>query len=208
MMTNSILTCEDNTPRVWIGIWADYNAGYLTGEWVTVPDTREELQQEINKIMLTSKEPNVIATVCNECGHVSLNNYDDCFECGSEDVKHQPSADEWGFFDHENIPSSMISESAIDEEFFELLEMLESSHLDREVIEAGLDLDIPLDSIEDAYQGEYSNDQDFAYELAESCGSIDHDAVWPQNCIDWEQAAATLMYDYNESNGHYFSANW
>ena len=45
--------------------------------------------------------------------------------------------------------------------------------------------------------------QDYAQELAEECGMIDTNAKWPMICIDWEQAARELQYDYSsvEVNG-------
>lgn len=38
--------------------------------------------------------------------------------------------------------------------------------------------------------------EEYAQELAEDIGAIDRDAKWPMNCIDWEQAAKELKYDY------------
>lgn len=40
--------------------------------------------------------------------------------------------------------------------------------------------------------------------MADQLGAIDNSARWPQTCIDWEQAAKELRYDYSEDNGHYF----
>ena len=37
---------------------------------------------------------------------------------------------------------------------------------------------------------------DYAQELAEEIGAVDPRAKWPMNCIDWEQAARELQYDY------------
>lgn len=59
-------------------------------------------------------------------------------------------------------------------------------------------------SAEDAYQGDFDSDQEFAQEMADSLGLIDNDAAWPANCIDWEQAARELMYDYSKHSGYYF----
>lgn len=36
----------------------------------------------------------------------------------------------------------------------------------------------------------------YAQELAEDIGAINHDAQWPNTCIDWEQAARELQQDY------------
>ena len=41
-----------------------------------------------------------------------------------------------------------------------------------------------------------SHFQDYAQELAEDIGAVDHNAKWPMNCIDWEHAARELRYDY------------
>jgi hypothetical protein len=61
-----------------------------------------------------------------------------------------------------------------------------------------------LSNIEEAYAGQYDSDEEFAEQLAEDLGYINNDVSWPYTCIDWEQAARELMYDYFESNGYYF----
>ena len=55
----------------------------------------------------------------------------------------------------------------------------------------------PVTLIRDSYF------QDYAQELAEECGMIDANAKWPMTCIDWEQAARELRWDYSsvEVNG-------
>lgn len=57
---------------------------------------------------------------------------------------------------------------------------------------------------EDAYQGEYSSDEDFAQELADELGLINSEMEWPYSCIDWARAARELMFDYDSSHGVYF----
>jgi antirestriction protein len=84
--------------------------------------------------------------------------------------------------------------------------MVSNSHLDAEVWEAASDVDIEPENVEDAYQGEYDSDQNFAYQLADDLGEIDENASWLKNCIDWERAARDLMFDYVESNNHYFKS--
>lgn len=122
---------------------------------------------------------------------------------------HNDEADpELMFQDWEGIPDRFISESGLDAEYWDYIETIESSHLDAEVFAAAEDCEIPYESVEDAYQGEYSSDEEFAQEFAESCGLVNDDATWPSNYIDWERAARDLMYDYSTSNGHYFSINY
>ena len=48
----------------------------------------------------------------------------------------------------------------------------------------------PLTLIRDSYFRNY------AQELAEDCGLISSNACWPNTCIDWNQAARELQYDY------------
>lgn len=73
-----------------------------------------------------------------------------------------------------------------------------------EIAIAAHDVEILMDDVQEAYQGAHSSDRDFAMEMAEQLGELDKNATWPHNCIDWEYAAKDLMYDYMESNGHYF----
>lgn len=65
-------------------------------------------------------------------------------------------------------------------------------------------LEIEGSYIEEAYSGSYGSDEEFAQELAAELGLINEDLQWPYTCIDWAQASRELMYDYTESNGHYF----
>lgn len=39
--------------------------------------------------------------------------------------------------------------------------------------------------------------EDYARELAEDIGAVKADAGWPNNCIDWKQAARELAMDYS-----------
>lgn len=89
----------------------------------------------------------------------------------------------------------------------EQLELIEANNWDKEAVEAYIELGIgddDLSDFEEAYQGEYSSDENFARETAEQLGEMDSNVQWPYTCIDWEYAARELMYDYSESNGHYF----
>lgn len=49
---------------------------------------------------------------------------------------------------------------------------------------------------EDAYNGVYTSDREFAESFAEDIGAIHADAVWPYTCIDWDQATRELFMDY------------
>ena len=38
--------------------------------------------------------------------------------------------------------------------------------------------------------------EEYARQLAEDIGAVNSEADWPNNCIDWEQAASELEMDY------------
>jgi len=81
----------------------------------------------------------------------------------------------------------------------------------KDVIDAGLDCEIPLDSIMDAYIGTYDSDSDFAYQMAFDMGvlqEIERVSSKLANAIDWHRAARDLMFDNVESNGHYFNCHF
>mgnify|MGYP001607601915 CR=1 FL=1 len=73
-----------------------------------------------------------------------------------------------------------------------------------DVIKAALECGVEPEQIEEAYQGRYSSDKQFAQEMAEEVGRLPKNAQWPYTCIDWEHAAHELMMDYSEAGGHYF----
>jgi hypothetical protein len=79
-------------------------------------------------------------------------------------------------------------------------------HYDLEVLEAGIDCDIDLDSIADAYQGKYNSDADFASNLYDECYGNQLEPSWL--IIDWEASAREIMYDFSGSNRHYFNSNY
>lgn len=41
--------------------------------------------------------------------------------------------------------------------------------------------------------------KDYAEQLAEDIGAINAEASWPNNCIDWDQAASELQMDYTST---------
>lgn len=60
------------------------------------------------------------------------------------------------------------------------------------------------EDMDEAYQGQYDSDEQFAKETAENLGEWPDNEKWPHYCIDWEYAARELMHDYSEHNGYYF----
>lgn len=87
-----------------------------------------------------------------------------------------------------------------------LIEELDT-HTDDDAIAAYVELVgeeyATAEGFQDSYQGFYFSDEHFAEEFATSIG-FETTPSWPASCIDWEQAARELMYDYSELNGYYF----
>lgn len=102
--------------------------------------------------------------------------------------------------DYDDVPDDYANETSV----WEFAEAFAECDQDIDVVEAALECGVSPDDIDEAYNGKYDDDEDFARETAESLGAIDKDAKWPMDCIDWEQAAKELMYDYMEHNGYYF----
>lgn len=95
--------------------------------------------------------------------------------------------------DKEERIEQMMVEEGIDEDMYDAcVAYLEAMAVD------------DLKDFEEAYSGTYSDDEDFAQDMAEQVGDVPKDLHWPYTCIDWEQAAKELMYDYTEQDGFYF----
>lgn len=107
----------------------------------------------------------------------------------------------------DDTPNQMNEPEDANEEDQKFFDAVEAN--DEDIVNAGIALSIPVDKIEDAYSGQHDSDKDFAMEHAENIGDIDFSALpWPQNCIDWEDAARELMFDYQEQDGYYFTSNY
>jgi antirestriction protein len=90
--------------------------------------------------------------------------------------------------------------------WLEFLEEKQTTHLEDEVISAYFDNCgvVSVDTVEEAYQGEYNSDEDFAQQLADDIGLLSGMDESLQCYFDWESWTRDLMFDYFESNGHYF----
>lgn len=90
--------------------------------------------------------------------------------------------------------------------WLEFLEEKAGTHLSDEVIAAYFDNCgvSSLSDVEEAYAGEFNNDEDFAVQLLDDTGELDPSSLLGAY-FDYEKFARDLMMcDYFESNGHYF----
>ena len=141
---------------------------------------------------------------------LDLDDYDtkEDFYTACKELHKDEDDPELMFQDYEGIPEQFISESGIADEWFKYQEAITNSPYDAGVFEAAADLDISHDMVEELYQGEYSSDISFAQQLADDIGAINESASWPMDCNDRERDARDLMFDYSESNGHYFRTSY
>jgi antirestriction protein len=182
-------TTSTTTAKIFLTDYASYNNGsqFEFGHWIELSEfsDAEELSDYITEHF-------------NECDEKSP------LKCGS-------IREEIMVTDFEGFPEQFYSESMNFENLYEYFERLEDCHLDSDIIEAFAilgnyslsDLDAFFDALEESYSGSFNSDEDFAEDMAEQTG-VEISNSWPHNCIDWEKAARDLMYDYSESNGHYF----
>lgn len=116
--------------------------------------------------------------------------------------------EEWIVADFEDIPDAFVGEYDLDTDFWEFKDAVDSSYLDAEVFAAAADLGIPMDKVEEAYSGEFESDEQFAQHFYDDIYSdAVSDAEQAGLQIDWYSTASSLMQDYSEQSGHYFSSH-
>lgn len=109
--------------------------------------------------------------------------------------------DEFDVIDWKGVPPNLQDWDILDK----LMGYYETSSLDDiKVWAAAHSCGIDFSNVEEAYQGSYKDDEDFAYETACQIGAINDKVNWPYTCIDWRHAARELMNDYCGDNGYYF----
>ncbi|MDL2255320.1 antirestriction protein ArdA [Parabacteroides sp. OttesenSCG-928-K15] len=134
--------------------------------------------------------------------------YEDCSSLHSDE--EDP---EYMFQDYENIPSTLISESWISDNIFEVIEAVsELNESDAEAFTLWLDngnhnidtddISDLIDSFRDDYQGAYKDEEDYAYEIVEQCYDLPEFA---KTYFDYEKFARDLFIsDYWFEDGHVF----
>ena len=112
------------------------------------------------------------------------------------------------FQDFENFPKSLYSESGNIDAIYEYIDFLKSTHLSIEAVEAGFELGIPLDELEDAYYGQFDSVTDLAHEYIESTGLLQGVPETIARYFDFEAFGRDLAFDFLEENGFYFWPNY
>lgn len=166
--------------KIYVGTYAKYNNGSISGDWLTLSD------------------------------YSSTSDFlDACYELHSDEDDCELMFQD---FDCPKFMNSFLSESMSESEIdkvFQILEDIDNSHLDAEIIEAYVENmgsfdDSTISDCREAFAGQFYSDADFAEDLAEQTGALTENPSWPYTCIDWEYAAREIMYDYFSSNNYYF----
>ena len=101
--------------------------------------------------------------------------------------------------DYSDLPTWLDEDNL--EEFFS--NYPNSYYEDLDIWEAAHNCDVEFSNVDEVYSGRFASDEEFARDLCDQLGEIPKD--FPSYIhIDWEMTAKELMYDYAESNGHYF----
>lgn len=175
MTTNNITNLSD--AKVYVGTYRKYNEGSIFGKWLDLSDysDKDEFLQACAELHADETDP------------------------------------EFMFQDFENIPDCFISESYISENLFEFISRIDE--IDNiEAFETFLnwkgydlendDFDSIKSSFEDDFCGEYSSEEDYAYEVVEQCYELPEFA---QTYFDYEKFARDLfMTDNYYDNGFVF----
>ena len=167
--------------QVYVGTYHKYNQGSLYGKWINLSDYSDPkaFYKDIRELHKDEEDPEFMFQ---DYGAPEL-------------IKTM----------------DLISEGYISKDLFEIIQSIEDSSYDEDVLEAylvsfgynGEDISEVIEKVDEAYNGEYSSDEEFVQELLEGCGDL------PENLpayihIDWERTARDIMYDYSASNNHYF----
>ena len=167
--------------KVYVGTYGKYNNGSLSGAWLDPSDYSDK---------------------------------EEFYEACRELHKDEEDA-EYMFQDWENVPEGLIGESWISENFFALRDAVED--LDDTEQEAFFvwcnykshdlgeeDADDLVRDFRDEYQGQYDDEEDFAYEIIEECYDLPEFA---KTYFDYEKFARDLfMCDYWMDEGFVFRA--
>ena len=174
------ITATEN-PRVWVGSLAGYNAGSLIGAWVDLTGkTAAEVWDEARELM----RPQIAGWMS------EAEAFDEC-TCPCTYTLA-------GLVDGEcSIEEAVAAAELIDS----LPAWVPVDALTAYMSYLGIDVeDFLLSEFEDAYQGEYSSEQDYAEELLNETGMLD---VMPENLrnyFDYEAFTHDLFTD-----GHTFT---
>lgn len=195
--------------RIYVACLASYNNGILHGEWIDATSDSDEMQEEVNRILRTSPEPNVFVT-CPDCdgageGGNCESDGGKCRTCAG--TGQVPSAEEWAIHDHEGLGDLG--------EYSGLAEVARRVHVADVAEERGLPVAVVLEAmsdeyeddaerfLEDHYAGSADTWSDYAEDFHTEVGDLESVPEWLRHHIDWDSVGQEMRHEYNsvEHNG-------
>jgi antirestriction protein len=182
------------SPSIYVSVLSDYNSSYLHGKWIDATLSVDEIWQDINKLYISSKFPNVTATVCNDCDHIRLYEYDICSSCESTNIKLVPASEEYAIHDFEGFEPFTVSEYSSIEEIADIATLLSDVTSDDDLAALTFlasiyqDFSSIRDKVDDVnlYHGSRS---DYAEELITDCYEVPDFLV---NYINYDKYGSDL----------------
>lgn len=172
-----LTNCLD-TASIYVSTYAKYNNSSLYGKWLNLSD---------------------------------YSDYDELLEAMRELHKDEHDC-EFMYQDFEGCELfeklGLISECHLSPEIYEIAQQIDDSGHDIEVFIACVDclgkihFQSLYEYVNNFYYGEFPSDEDFVQWLYEN----DTFNIPSWVVIDWEATARSIMFDYFESNGHYFKS--
>jgi antirestriction protein len=171
------------TPKIYVGTYGKYNSGSIAGDWLDLTD---------------------------------YSSIEDFYEACKELHKDEEDP-EFMFQDWEYIPSDFISEYSLSEKFWDYMEAVEDlSETEKEAFDIFLanetrdlskeDISDIIEQFRDSYQGEFEDEEDYAYHIVEELGYLDQVPENLRYYFDYEKFARDLFLDgYWIKDGHVFS---
>ena len=172
-------TQTKTTPSIYVGTYSKYNQGSLFGAWLNLSDYQDK--DEFLKA---------------------------CAELHSDEPDRSGGRPEFMFQDWEGINEKYISESSISDDWFEF--QTNTADFDEDKLKAyetfisvfGND---DISTFEESFQGSYDSEDDFTFELVESCGYLSNVPETVARYFDYEKFSRDLfMSDYHYDNGFVF----
>jgi len=180
--------------QIYIACLASYNNGTLHGKWIDATSDVDEMQEDVNALLRSSKQPNVMVE-CPTCGgvcHVRA-----CLTCkGSGEV---PSAEEFAIHDFDGIPNigEYCGLQAVADyvEFVEAHDSFKADEIKAVLDDCCGDLALAKERLEDGYCGTFDGFRDFADEYVDDCILPDVKNETARNYFDYDSFARDLEMD-------------
>jgi antirestriction protein len=180
--------------QIYIACLASYTNGTLHGKWIDATSDVDEMQEDVNDLLRSSKYPNVMVE-CPACGGVCR--VVACSTCkGYGEV---PSAEEIAIHDFDGIPDlgEYCGLQAVADyvEFVEAHDYFEADEIKAVMDDCCGDLALAKERLEDGYCGTFVRFQDFADEYVDDCILPDVDNEMARRYFDYDSFARDLKMD-------------